>query len=94
MTMRTLSTAAVALATILLVAGSAPARAQAAGNAEDLCTPDVMRLCNDFIPDRDKITVCLRKKFRAVSKECRDAMRSYGGGGKGKGKHHRRHRKS
>jgi hypothetical protein len=92
MMMRTLSTAALALATVLLVASPiSPARAQ---SADDLCTPDVMRLCNEFVPDRDKITACLRRKFRAVSKECKTAMRNYGGShGKSKRQHHRRHKR-
>jgi len=39
---------------LLVTAGVTPASAQAA-NAADLCTPDVMRLCNDFIPDDPQI---------------------------------------
>jgi hypothetical protein len=91
MSMRTLSAATLGLVTALFVASSAaPARAQGA-STEDLCTPDVMRLCSEFVPERDKITACLRRKWRAVSKECRGGMASYGGGkGKSKRRHHRK----
>ena len=46
-----LGAAAGALA-ILFVAGSTPASAQAPDAAER-CTPDVMRLCSEFVPDED-----------------------------------------
>jgi hypothetical protein len=57
-------------------AGSvAPAHAQAT-NAADLCTPDVMRLCQDFVPDADRIVRCLKSKRRQVSAACRTAMKA------------------
>ena len=46
----------------------APAAAQ--DRAAELCTPDVMRLCNEFVPDVDKITSCMQKKRRQLSPEC------------------------
>jgi hypothetical protein len=58
---------------LLATAGVTPASAQAA-NAADLCTPDVMRLCNDFIPDADRIVVCLKIKRRQLSAECLGAL--------------------
>jgi hypothetical protein len=58
---------------LLVTAGVTPASAHAA-NAADLCTPDVMRLCNDFIPDADRIVVCLKIKRRQLSAECLDAL--------------------
>ena len=58
---------------LLVTAGVTPASAQAA-NAADLCTPDVMRLCNDFIPDADRIVVCLKIKRRQLSAECLGAL--------------------
>ena len=50
-----------------------PAAAQGAGQdrAAELCTPDAMRLCNEFVPDADKITACMSKKRRQLSAECR-----------------------
>ena len=40
---------------------SAPAAAQGTPEQQQACTPDVMRLCNAFIPDVAKITACMRK---------------------------------
>ena len=61
---------AVGLAAALFVmAGATPAAAQ--DKAAELCTPDVMRLCNEFVPDADKITACMQKKRRQLSPECR-----------------------
>jgi hypothetical protein len=50
-----------------------PAATQNAGQdrAAELCTPDVMRLCNEFVPDVEKITACMSKKRRQLSAECR-----------------------
>lgn len=50
------------------IAGAAPAKAQ--DKAAELCTPDVMRLCNEFVPDVEKITACMQKKRRQLSPEC------------------------
>lgn len=62
------------LAVVLLVTDSVtPASAQAA-NAADLCTPDVMRLCSESVPDADRIVVCLKIKRRQLSVECLDAL--------------------
>ena len=69
----------------LLLAGlsiATPAAAQTSrAEAEQLCTPDVMRLCNEFIPDPNRILRCLNAKRRQLSPGCRTAM---SGGGKGK----------
>jgi hypothetical protein len=58
---------------LLVTAGVTPASAQAA-NAADLCTPDVMRLCSEFVPDADRIVICLKIKRRQLSAECLDAL--------------------
>jgi hypothetical protein len=75
----------------LLFAGSggiAPARAD---NAADLCTPDVMRLCSDYIPDRNRIVRCLRAKRRHLSPGCRQVMAPSKKKHRSKrGRHHRR----
>ncbi len=60
-------------ASVAITASATPARAQAA-NAADLCTPDVMRLCDAFIPDADRIVVCLKQKRRQLSAGCRGAL--------------------
>jgi hypothetical protein len=57
----------------LLMSGVTKAAAQAV-NAEQACTPDVMRLCNEFIPDRGRITACLRAKRHQLSRECSAVM--------------------
>ncbi|HEY2135410.1 MAG TPA: hypothetical protein VGH49_05950 [Xanthobacteraceae bacterium] len=71
----------------LAVTGMAvtPAAAQQGTiNPEQACRDDAFRLCNDFIPDRDKVGACLRKKSRSLSKDCRTVVM----GGTG-GAHHR-----
>jgi len=47
-----------------------------AENPEDreACTPDVYAHCGDFIPDRDLIVQCLKKKVRVLSPACRTVM--------------------
>jgi hypothetical protein len=57
-------------------------------SVEQACTPDAMRLCSEFVPDRAKITVCMKAKHAQISKECRVAMAGGGGGGGGRGVHH------
>src|SRR6201991_4797506 len=71
-----LGTAAGALA-VLFVLGSTPASAQAPDAAER-CTPDVMRLCSEFVPDADRIVKCLKVKRRQLSRSCLTALTSKG----------------
>jgi hypothetical protein len=58
---------------LLVMSGATRASAQAA-DAEQACTPDVMRLCNEFVPDRLRITACLKAKRRQLSPECSAAI--------------------
>ena len=67
-----LSAAAGTLA-MLLVAGPTPAVAQSS-DAADRCTPDVMRLCSEFVPDADRIVRCLKVKRRQLSPSCHSAL--------------------
>jgi hypothetical protein len=55
---------------------SAPALAQgAASEAErQACEPDVYRLCNDYVPDVDRIVACLNANKRALGPACRAVM--------------------
>jgi hypothetical protein len=71
------ATVAGALA-VLFVAGSTPAAAQAPDAAER-CTPDVMRLCSEFVPDADRIVRCLKVKQRQLSPSCATALAPKGG---------------
>jgi hypothetical protein len=72
-----LSAAAGTLA-VLLVAGATPASAQSP-DAADRCTPDVMRLCSEFVPDADRIVHCLKVKRRQLSPSCLSALQPAGG---------------
>ena len=84
MSSRSLLSAAIGLLLtgVVISAGATPAAAQMSrAEAEQLCTPDVMRLCNEFIPDPNRIVRCLNAKRRQLSPGCRTAM---SGGGKGK----------
>jgi hypothetical protein len=89
---RLLLCAAPAFLTIVIAAaGATPAAAQAS-DAADRCTPDVMRLCSEFIPDADRIVVCLKAKRRQLSPSCMSALTPVGHGEKAKKKKKKMHR--
>lgn len=46
--------------------------AQHRGSAADqiACTPDVYRLCSEYIPDEDNIISCLQKRKAQLSPAC------------------------
>jgi hypothetical protein len=50
---------------------------------QQACEADVYALCGEFIPDVDRITVCLRSHWKDVSHSCRAVMASYGRNHKG-----------
>ena len=81
---------------LLIAGGSASPAAAQASDAADKCTGDVMRLCSEFVPDADRIVVCLKAKRRQLSPECRGALaRGQGGALSGarrreKPRHHKR----
>jgi hypothetical protein len=56
-----------------------PAIAQEPGTADErqACEPDVNRLCSQFIPDRDKIILCLNQKVRELNPSCRGVILFY-----------------
>jgi hypothetical protein len=62
----------------ILVGGINAANAQSE-EVRQACTPDAMRLCQQFIPDRAKITRCMMSKRSQISAPCLAAMRSQGG---------------
>ena len=66
------------LTVLIAAAGSRPAAAQAS-DASDRCTEDVMRLCNEFIPDADRIVVCLKSKRKQLTPSCLTALQPQGG---------------
>ncbi len=53
--------------------------AQERGTADErqACEPDVNRLCSQFIPDRDKIILCLNQKVRELNPSCRGVILFY-----------------
>ncbi|MBR0873975.1 hypothetical protein JQ633_26695 [Bradyrhizobium tropiciagri] len=40
------------------------------------CTPDVMRLCSDQIPDTNRIVACLRQNTALLGRSCRAVFES------------------
>jgi hypothetical protein len=65
----------------LLLVGVGSAGAQS-DEVRQACSGDAMQLCSDFVPDVPKITVCMKRNYRRLSLECRQAMaRGHGGGG-------------
>jgi hypothetical protein len=58
---------------LLLKLGAGAAQAQTV-DVRQACTPDAMRLCNNFIPDEAKVKSCMMAKRRELSVECRTAI--------------------
>jgi hypothetical protein len=65
----------IATIALVLVASSASSFAASSSSGSDearaACTPDVFRLCSEFIPNADKITACLAAKKSQLSPACR-----------------------
>jgi hypothetical protein len=59
---------------LAMFAGIATAAPGHTPEAEQACTPDVMRLCSEAIPDERRIVACLKKKRRLISVACTTAM--------------------
>jgi len=57
--------------------------------ARQACTPEVFRLCNEFVPDVGRITACLQRNRTQLVPECRRFM----GGGEVRRPIRRRHRR-
>ena len=60
---------------------AAPARAQDERFVNDVdskqraaCTPDVQRLCNQYIPDVQQIVACLKQQQASLSPACADVF--------------------
>jgi len=56
---------------VLIVVGAAGAASAQAPDVQQACTPDAMRLCGQFIPDRAKVEACMRVHRRQWSEQCR-----------------------
>jgi hypothetical protein len=72
MSMRGLTATALFLGAIAAWPLSA-ARAESAEDRE-ACTPEVHRLCGQFIPDRDAIIKCLKQNIKHLVPACRRVM--------------------
>jgi type II secretory pathway component PulL len=60
---------------------SLPAAAQGTPEQRAACQDDAMRLCNQYVPDVNRITACMSQKRRYLSARCRAV---FGGGAKKK----------
>ena len=72
----------------IIIGGIGAANAQSE-EVKQACTPDAMRLCQEFIPDREKITRCMMRKRSQISAPCLAAMHSEGKGHRKRGAYHR-----
>lgn len=67
--------AALAVALFSLTASAVSARDLSqrdySNDEQTLCQPDVFRLCNDAVPDEDRIIPCMRAHRAQLSPECR-----------------------
>ena len=65
----------IAIVAVALALSAAPSFAagknQGSEEARRACTPDVFRLCSEFIPTADKITACLKAKQSQLSPACK-----------------------
>jgi hypothetical protein len=68
------SAAILGLLAAVAFAQTVPAAAAVSPEVQQACTPDVMRLCNQFVPDVAKITACMNRNRKNVSQACREAI--------------------
>ena len=63
---------------VLVIGGAwhAALAQQHRGSADDqaACTPDVYRLCSEYIPDEDDIVACLTRKKAQLSPACHEVF--------------------
>jgi hypothetical protein len=58
---------------VLILVGAAGAAGAQAPDVQQACTPDAMRLCGQFVPDRARVEACMKVHRREWSPECRAA---------------------
>lgn len=73
---------------VLILVGLAGAAGAQEQDVQQACTPDAMRLCGQFIPDRTRVEACMKAHRREWSEPCRLAT----GGGRRVARGHYRHR--
>jgi hypothetical protein len=85
-----------AMPACIILGGLAAAGAQEVSpEVQQACTPDAMRLCQQYVPDRAKITACMMHNRRQLSEACLTAMRNARGAGhhgRGRIRHERHYR--
>ena len=65
------------LATIATIAAPAAAQEHRGTFEQQMaCTPDVLRLCGDRIPDENRIVACLQQNTPQLSDACRAVFQS------------------
>jgi hypothetical protein len=64
----------VLLALLSATVSPTPSFSQGTPEQRLACTPHVLRLCSAFIPDADRITICLRERSAELSDACRTAL--------------------
>jgi hypothetical protein len=67
------------LATTMGIAAATPAYSEeyrGTWEQQMACTPDVMRLCGDQIPDVNRIVACLRQNTPSLGNSCRAVFES------------------
>jgi hypothetical protein len=78
--------AGIVLSTLAWPPAGAHAQYRGTPEMQQACTPGVMRLCKDDVPDLDRITACVKRNRASLSPACGAAM------GAGQHRHHpRRH---
>jgi hypothetical protein len=87
------ASAAISGLVLAVALAQAPAAAQGTPQQQQACTPDVMRLCNQFVPDVAKITACMSRNRANISQACRDAF-PVAHGKKKRPSHHTSHHSS
>ena len=65
------ATALVLGAFVALPSGAARAETQ---EDREACTPEVHRLCGQYIPDRERIIQCLKQNIKLLVPACRRVM--------------------
>lgn len=63
-----------ALAIVIGVCCYSTAFGQGTPEQRAACTPDVLRLCGNHIPDAGRITACLKQERFLLSKQCRNVL--------------------
>jgi hypothetical protein len=78
-TQRIVLNCSLGLATIVGIAAASPAWSEeyrGTWEQQMACTPDVMRLCGDQIPDVNRIVACLRQNTPSLGNSCRAVFES------------------